>query len=62
MIGCAVLVGRLRNLTLAPKPETLAELRARHLELERQWRERYGYRFDGLTESEARWLRDHWPA
>lgn len=49
--------GRADSATLALRANTLAALREKHGEqIEIWWQETFGYRFDCLTESEARYL------
>jgi hypothetical protein len=54
--GFTVLAGQERSAILGLRAETLAELRNKHGQLENWWRQRFGFGFDGLTESEARYL------
>lgn len=57
VLGAATLTGRADSATLALKVDTLAALREKHGEqIEIWWQEIFGYRFDCLTESEARYL------
>jgi len=57
VVGATVLTGKLHSVKLALLPETLADLRSKHgQELEAWWHARFGHAFDGLTESEARYL------
>jgi hypothetical protein len=57
VLAAAVLTGKPYSAKLAPTPERLRELRARHgHELEIWWRHKFGHAFDALTESEARYL------
>lgn len=57
VVGCTVLTGKLHSTKLALSASTLYELRRKHgSDLERWWRDRFGHAFDGLTESEARYL------
>lgn len=57
VIGATVLTGKPYSSVLDPTSEQLAALRARHgQELENWWQERFGYGFDCLTQSEARYL------
>ncbi len=56
-IGAATLTGKGYSATLALRADTLTALRAKHgPELEDWWRKTFGYGFDALTESEARYL------
>jgi hypothetical protein len=55
--GAVTLTGRPYSATLALHSATLEELRRTHgQEIENWWQHNFGYRFDGLTESEARYL------
>jgi hypothetical protein len=55
--GAIVLTGKVHSSKVALSHGTLAELRRKHgQDLERWWQERFGHAFDGLTESEARYL------
>jgi hypothetical protein len=57
VVGATVLTGKPYSASLALKTETLEALRLKHgEEIERWWRERFGFGFDCLTESEARYL------
>ena len=57
VVGAVTLTGKSYSAKLALRPDTLRDLRAKHgTELEDWWHERFGHRFDGLTESEARYL------
>lgn len=57
VLGATTLTGRADSATLALQPGTLAALRAKHGEqIENWWQGVFGYRFDCLTESEARYL------
>ncbi len=57
VIGATVLTGKPFSAVLAPTPEQIDALRKKHgQKLEHWWRERYGYGFDCLTQSEARYL------
>ena len=56
-IGCTTLTGKLWSAKLTPSDETLVALRAKHGgEFEIWWKAAFGYGFDFLTESEARYL------
>ncbi len=51
------LTGKSYSAKLSLTEETLQKLRGQHgEELENWWKERFGYGFEGLTESEARYL------
>ena len=55
--GAVTLTGRPYSAKLALQPGTLDGLRAKHgREIETWWRDRIGYGFECLTESEARYL------
>lgn len=56
VLGAVVLTGKPFSARLALSAERLTELRAKHGELEDWWRESFGFGFDALTESEARYL------
>jgi hypothetical protein len=56
VVGAIALTGKAYSSILALTDETLIALRAKHGNLENEWRERFGFGFDGLTESEARYL------
>jgi hypothetical protein len=56
-ILAAALTGKPYSAKLALSTETLTQLRTRHgQDLEQWWKDRFGYGFDLLTESEARYL------
>lgn len=56
-LGATTLTGRADSATLALQSGTLAALRRKHGEqIENWWQGIFGYRFDCLTESEARYL------
>jgi len=51
------LTGKAYSATLAVRNETLTALRDKHgADLENWWRKTFGYGFDELTESEARYF------
>jgi hypothetical protein len=54
--GFTVLAGKPHSAIIGLRPQTLVELRAKHGTLETWWKERFGFGFDGLSESEARYL------
>lgn len=55
--GITSLTGKVVSATLALRPATLAELRQTHGDdLENWWRQVFGFGFEHLTESEARYL------
>ncbi|EIC23734.1 hypothetical protein [Thiorhodovibrio frisius] len=57
VIGATVLTGKPFSAVLSPTQEQLTALRAKHGQtLEIWWHERFGYGFDCLTQSEARYL------
>lgn len=57
VLGATTLTGRTDSATLALREDTRFLLREKHGEqLEEWWRENFGYGFDCLTESEARYL------
>ncbi|MCK7575309.1 MAG: phosphoribosyltransferase [Chromatiales bacterium] len=57
VIGATVLTGKPFSAVLSPTREQLTALRAKHGQtLEIWWHERFGYGFDCLTQSEARYL------
>jgi hypothetical protein len=56
VLGATALTGRRDSATISLSNGTLANLRAKHGQLEDWWRERFGFGFDSLTESEARYL------
>jgi hypothetical protein len=57
VIGATVLTGKPHSAKLAPDDEILQALRHKHgRELEGWWRDIYGFGFDCLTRSEARYL------
>lgn len=56
VIGAVALTGKPVSAILGLQQETLLQLRERHGELETWWQEYFGFAFDCLTESEARYL------
>ena len=57
VLAAVCLTGKPHSAKLAPSPERLNELRAKHgTELENWWVGRFAHTFDALTESEARYL------
>ncbi len=57
VVGGSALTGKPQSAILALSPATLARLRAVHDQaLENWWREQFGFGFEQLTESEARYL------
>lgn len=55
-MGALALTGKPYSAKLAVSEARLKSLRAKHGQLEHWWRERFGFGFDQLTESEARYL------
>lgn len=59
VLAAVTLTGQRRSAKLAPETMKLDELRGKHgEEFEKWWQERFGYSFDCLTQSEARYLAD----
>lgn len=56
VVGAIALTGKSYSAKLALSPARLKSLRTKHGQLESWWSERFGYHFDALTESEARYL------
>jgi len=57
VVLATTLTGKSYSAKLAPSTETIHRLRQKHgNELENWWRQTFGYGFDQLTESEARYL------
>lgn len=56
VVGFTALTGRPDSSILGLNAGTLSELRQKHGELESWWRTRFGFGFEQLTESEARYL------
>jgi hypothetical protein len=57
VLAAVSLTGKPHSAKLAPTPERLQELRAKHgTKLEHWWIEKFAHGFDALTESEARYL------
>ena len=56
VIGSVALTGKPYSAKLALSDQQLGELRDRHGGLEDWWRERFGFGFEALTQSEARYL------
>ena len=55
--GVVTLTGRAYSAKLAPEPSLIQAVREKHgNELENWWQEQFGYGFDCLTQSEARYL------
>ena len=57
VVGARVLTGKSHSAMLALDVATYKQLRLKHgQKLENWWNQRFGFRFDCLTESEARYL------
>lgn len=56
VVGAVALTGKAHSAKLSVSIERLSELRKKHESLELWWENRFGYGFDRLTESEARYL------
>jgi hypothetical protein len=56
VIGATVLTGKDYSANLTQGDGQLLELRGKHGQLEQWWRERFGFGFDCLTASDARYL------
>lgn len=56
VVGACVLTGKPHSAKLAPTASQLDELRRKHGAIETWWRQRFGFGFDCLTASEARYL------
>ncbi|MES2162137.1 MAG: phosphoribosyltransferase [Pseudomonadota bacterium] len=56
VIGATVLTGKDYSAELALSEEKLSELRRQHGHIEYWWRQRFGFGFESLTASEARYL------
>ena len=57
VIGLTTLTGQPYSARLAPDPQAIDDLRKKHgKDLENWWRQEFGYGFDCLTHSEARYL------
>ena len=56
VIGATVLTGKDYSAILALNSDRLNALRDQHGQLEKWWQERFGFEFDCLTASEARYL------
>jgi hypothetical protein len=56
VIGSVVLTGKPYSAKLALSEQQLEELREKHGALEDWWRNRFGFGFEALTQSEARYL------
>ena len=56
VLGAVSLTGKLYSATRALSDKQLRGLGSKHGELDNWWRERFGFGFNALTESEARYL------
>ncbi len=56
VVGAVALTGKAYSSILALTDETLKTLRMKHGNIESWWREQFGFGFESLTESEARYL------
>jgi hypothetical protein len=57
VVGATVLTGKTYSAKLAPDEALIAALRGKHgISFEQWWREQFGFGFDCLTRSEARYL------
>lgn len=56
VVGIAALTGKQYSAKIALSNKALSTLREKHSDLEQWWHTLFGYGFDGLTESEARYL------
>lgn len=56
VVAACVMAGKPFSAKLKLEHETLLQLRSQHGDLEPEWRSVFGYGFDVLTESEARYL------
>lgn len=56
MLLASALTGKEDSRKLALSPESLAQVRERYSPIEGWWRETFGHGFEGLTESEARFI------
>jgi hypothetical protein len=62
VVGAIALTGKQYSATMQPSSETIRKLRAKHGDIETDFRAATGYGFDALTESEARYLAAYEPA
>ncbi|MBL9177816.1 MAG: hypothetical protein JNM65_07120 [Verrucomicrobiaceae bacterium] len=60
--GIVALTGKAYSARLSPSAETLARLRETHGDIETSFQKHFGYGFNALTESEARYLANFRPA
>lgn len=56
VVGATSLTGKTYSARLVPTVEQLIALRCKHGQIEHWWRQRFGFGFDCLTASEARYL------
>lgn len=56
VIGATALMGKDYSVNVTLDDGQLSELRGKHGQLEQWWRERFGFGFECLTASEARYL------
>lgn len=56
VLGATVLTGKPFSAKISLCEQQLNSLREKHADLEHWWKDRFGYGFDCLTESEARYL------
>ena len=56
VVAATTLTGSRQSEILAPRPETLAALRAKVPDLESRWQRAFGHDFSGLTQGEANYL------
>ncbi|KQQ33760.1 hypothetical protein ASF61_12000 [Duganella sp. Leaf126] len=56
VIGASVLTGKNYSARLTPLPQQIDELRRKHGDIEHWWYRRFGFNFDCLIASEARYL------
>jgi len=62
VVSVVALTGKDYSRTIKPSPETLAKLREHYADLESTFKAATGYGFDGLTQSEARYLANYKPS
>ena len=62
MAGIVALTGKAYSAKLKPSAATLARLRETHGDIETSFQKHFGYGYDALTESEARYLANFRPA
>lgn len=58
IVGAIVLTGKAHSAKIALDPSRLVALRNKHGDIEEDWRSQFGYGYDCLTESEARYLQN----